>query len=60
MNTLKITQLKSAIGRLPTQKATLAALGLKKINASVTKVNNDCIQGMVRSVQHLIKVEEIQ
>ncbi len=60
MNTVKITQIKSAIGRMPAQRKTLIALGLKKINASVTKENNNCIQGMIRSVRHLIKVEEIQ
>ncbi len=60
MSKLQITQVKSAIGRLPAQRATLTALGLKKINATVTQVDNACIRGMVRAVGHLIKVEEIQ
>lgn len=56
---LKITQVKSAIDRVEKQKRTLKALGLNKLHKSV--VHNDCpvIRGMVRTVIHMIKVEEV-
>ncbi|MBL0910847.1 MAG: 50S ribosomal protein L30 [Bacteroidia bacterium] len=56
---IKITQVKSGIGRPETQKRTLVALGLRKLNHSVEKVVNPQILGMVRTVEHLVKVEEI-
>jgi len=56
---IKITQVKSGIGRPETQKRTLVALGLRKLNHSVEKVANPQILGMVRTVEHLVKVEEI-
>lgn len=59
MKKLKITQIRSPIGRLPNQRATLEALGLRKINASVIKSDNKSIRGMITTVNHLINVEEI-
>jgi len=56
---LKITQIKSAIGYKPKAKLTLAALGLKKINQSVEKVDSPQIRGMINKVDYLIKVEEV-
>lgn len=56
---IKITQVKSGIGRPGTQKRTLVALGLRKLNHSVEKVVSPQILGMVRTVEHLVKVEEI-
>ena len=56
---LKITLVKSTIGAIPKHKATVAALGLKKIGQSVEKKNNDATQGMLQQVRHLVKVEEI-
>ena len=56
---LKITLVKSTIGAIPKQKATVAALGLKKIGQSVEKKNNDATKGMVQQVRHLVKVEEV-
>ena len=56
---IKITQLKSGINRTLTQKRTLEALGLRRINHTVEKTVNPQILGMVRTVQHLIKVEEL-
>lgn len=58
-DTLKITLTKSTIGAIPKQKATVAALGLKKIGQSVEKKNNDATKGMIQQVRHLVKVEEI-
>lgn len=59
MAKLKITLVKSAIGALKNQQATVEALGLKKINSSVEQPDNACIRGMIFKVRHLVKVEEI-
>ena len=56
---LKITQKKSAIGYRKRTKATLVALGITKMNQTVTQPDNPAIRGMIRSIQHLLKVEEI-
>lgn len=56
---LKITLIKSTIGAVPKHKATVAALGLKKIGKSVEMPNNDATKGMLQQVRHLVKVEEI-
>ena len=56
---LKITQIKSAIGYKPKAKLTLAALGLKKINQTVEKVDSPQIRGMVNKIDYLVKVEEV-
>jgi large subunit ribosomal protein L30 len=57
--TLKVTQVKSAIGFKKDQGATLKALGLGKINRSVEQVDNPAVRGMIFKVKHLVKVEEI-
>lgn len=59
MAKLKITLVKSTIGCLQNQKATVAALGLKKIRSEVVHDDNPVIRGMVFKVKHLVKVEEI-
>jgi large subunit ribosomal protein L30 len=59
MAKVKITQLRSTIDRPETQKRTIAALGLGKINRSVEVEFNPAIAGMVRKVNHLVKMEEI-
>lgn len=56
---LKITLVKSTIGRLPKHKKTVQALGLKKLNRSVIQQDNEAIRGMINQVSHLVKVEEI-
>ena len=56
---IKITQVKSPIGYRKRTKDTLIALGLKKMNASVVKNNNEAIRGMIQAVKHLVKVEEL-
>lgn len=53
---IKIKLVKSPIGYSKDQKATVEALGLKKLNSVVEKEDNDCIQGMIRKVTHLVKV----
>ena len=59
MAKLRITLVKSVIGQKPEKKATVRSLGLKKINSVVEQEANDAVQGMVASVAHLVKVEEI-
>ena len=56
---VKVTLVKSQIGAIPKHRATVAALGLKKLNKSVELPNNDATMGMVKQVQHLVKVEEV-
>lgn len=60
MKKLKITKVKSVIDRPERQKRTMEALGLNKVNASVEVDATPQILGMVRKVNHLVKVEEIQ
>lgn len=59
MAKLKITQIKSIIDRPRRQKATIKALGLRKINHSVEHEVSPQIKGMVEKVKHLIKIEEL-
>jgi len=59
-NKIKITQIKSAIGYRKQAKDTLKALGIKKMNDSVIKVNSPAVNGMVVSISHLIKVEDVK
>ena len=56
---LKVALVKSTIGAIPKQRATVEALGLKKIGKTVELPNNDAVKGMVWHVRHLVKVEEI-
>lgn len=56
---IKITLVRSTIGRKPEQRKTVKALGLKKINSVVEKDATPSIVGMVESISHLVKVEEI-
>lgn len=55
---LKVTLVKSTIGAIPKHKRTVAALGLKKTNKSVELPDNAATRGMIKQVQHLVKVEE--
>ncbi len=59
MAKIKVTLVKSVIGSEKSQKATVEALGIKKLNHSVEHEVSPCIMGMVNKVKHLIKVEEI-
>jgi large subunit ribosomal protein L30 len=58
-NTLKITYIKSAVGRFPKHGRTIKALGFKRLHQTLEKADNPCIRGMIRQVSHLLKVEEI-
>ena len=57
---IKITQVKSAIGYRCQAKDTLRALGIKKMNGSVIKVISPAILGMITSINHLLKVEDVK
>lgn len=59
MANLKITLVKSTIGALKDQQATVKALGLRKTNHTVEQPDNPCIRGMIFKVKHLVKVEEV-
>ncbi|MCL5058837.1 MAG: 50S ribosomal protein L30 [Actinobacteria bacterium] len=58
MAKLKITLVKSIIGRPEDQRATVKTLGLKKTNSSVVKEDSPIVMGMIKKVSHLVKVEE--
>ncbi len=59
MAKLKITLTRSTNKSLKNQKATVEALGLRKIGSSVEKQDNPQIRGMIKTVSHLVSVEEI-
>ena len=56
---LRITQVKSGIGYKPKAKATLEALGLKKMYQSVEHGDSPQIRGMINIIPYLLKVEEL-
>ncbi len=60
MAKIKITQIRSKIGSTKRQKQTVEALGLKRIRHTVEHEDNNVIRGMVKKVDHLVKVEEIK
>ena len=60
MATLKITQIKSRIGSTAQQCKNLDALGLRKINHTVTHSDSAIILGMLNKVKHLVKVEVVE
>lgn len=59
MAKLKITLVKSINKALKNQKATVKALGLKKIGSCVEQSDNPQIRGMIKTVSHLVSVDEI-
>jgi large subunit ribosomal protein L30 len=59
VSTLRVTYRKSMIGYAKDQKATLAALGLRKLNHSVDHQNTSSIRGMVHKVRHLVSVDGV-
>lgn len=56
---LKITQVKSGIGYPRWAKATLKALGIRRMQQTVQQPDNPAIRGMVFRIRHLVKVEEV-
>ena len=55
---LKITQVKSRIGYKNKAKATLDAMGIKKMNQTVELPDNPAIRGMIKKIEYLIRVED--
>jgi large subunit ribosomal protein L30 len=60
MARLKVTQKKSGIGTKPNHRETLRSLGLKRIGDIVVKEDRPEIRGMVKTVTHLVNVEEVE
>lgn len=56
---IKVTLIRSGIGRPEKQKLTLVGLGLGKINRTVIREDTASVRGMVNKVAHLVRVEEI-
>ena len=60
MARLKVTQVRSLIGSKQNQRHTLRSLGLKRVNDVVVKEDRPEIRGMVHTVTHLVRVEEVE
>ena len=56
---LKITLIKSTIGAVPKQVATVKSMGFKKLNSSVVLPATSATRGQIQQIRHLVKVEEI-
>lgn len=56
--TVTVTQIGSPIARIPVQRQTLIGLGLNKIGRTRELEDTPSVRGMIRAVQHLVKVEE--
>jgi len=59
MAKIKISLIRSTIGALPKQRATVRSLGLRKIGSSTVKEDTPAIRGMVRAVSHLVSAENV-
>jgi len=59
MSRLRVTQVRGTIRTRPEHRGTMRALGLRRINASVIQEDGPVLQGMLRKVNHLVKVEEV-
>jgi large subunit ribosomal protein L30 len=57
---LRIKLVKSTIGNTPRNRATVAALGLRKLQQTVEHADTPTIRGMVHHVKHLLQVEEVE
>jgi len=60
MGKLKVKLVKSVIGSSKAQRATVETLGLGKINSSAEHDDSPQIRGMIRKVEHLVEVEEVE
>ena len=56
---IKVTLVKSTIGYNKKQARVVKALGLNKLNSSHTLPDNACVRGMVNTISHLVKLEEL-
>ena len=57
---LAITQKRSGIGRAKDQKATIEALGIKRLSQQVVHNDTPQIRGMINKIKHLVEVEEVE
>lgn len=57
--TLKITLVRSKIGQVPKARATVEAMGLRKLNQTVELPDNAATRGQIQRVRHMVKVEEV-
>jgi large subunit ribosomal protein L30 len=60
MSEIKVTQTRSPIGGTANQRATLKTLGLKRIGDSAVREDKPEVRGMLRTVAHLVSVEEVK
>jgi large subunit ribosomal protein L30 len=60
MAKLRIKYVKSAIGYARNQKETIRSLGFRKLQQTVERDDNPAIRGMIKTVNHLVQVEEIE
>lgn len=56
----RVTLVRSPAGRIPSQRATVKALGLRKLYHSVEIDSNPALIGMVKAISHLVVVEEVK
>jgi len=57
---IRVSLVRSTIGVKPEHRRTVRALGLRRLNSAVVKTATPAILGMVRSVSHLVRVEEVE
>jgi large subunit ribosomal protein L30 len=57
---IRVKLVRSTIGRLPKQRATVRSLGLRKIGSVAEHEDNPCVRGMIKVVSHLVSVEELK
>lgn len=60
MAKLRIKYVKSAIGYARNQKETIRSLGFRKLQQTVERDDNPAIRGMIKTVSHLVQVEEVE
>ena len=60
MAKLKITLMKSTIGAVPKHRATVKAMGLRKLHHFVILPDNAATRGQIQQIRHLVKVEEVE
>jgi large subunit ribosomal protein L30 len=56
--TIRVTLVRSPIGYTKTQKATVKALGLRRMHQTVEQTDNPAVRGMIQKIIHLVKIEE--
>ncbi|MBE5869330.1 MAG: 50S ribosomal protein L30 [Lachnospiraceae bacterium] len=56
---LKITLVKSPIGAVPKHRATVEAMGLRKLNKTIILPDNASTRGQIQQISHMVKVEEV-